>query len=287
MSLRTALLLLCLAAAVPAGSPARAQSQPRPRRPESWCCQPCELHQALDLTLIQAKCGHLRGAREPRRAAADGRSRLRVAVVPAISTRKRPDPLFVLAGGPGMAATSFYTSVAPVFERIHRDRDIVLVDQRGTGGSNALDCESSEEDLYREHDRGDRRRDRALPEDAGVRTPTYGSTPRASPYRTSTGCARLWAMTGSISTDRPTARSSRSSICAAFPTGSAASSSMASCRRSWRSAPRARSMRKPRCRASLPAACEQPACHARFGDPAADLPPGARRARRPIRCGSI
>src|SRR5262249_30713773 len=35
-----------------------------------------------------------------------------------------------------------------VFERIHRDRDIVLVDQRGTGGSNALDCESSEEDLY-------------------------------------------------------------------------------------------------------------------------------------------
>src|SRR6185312_5256893 len=66
----------------------------------------------------------------------------------AISTRKRPDPLFVLAGGPGMAATSFYTSVAPVFERIHRDRDIVLVDQRGTGDSNALDCESSEEDLY-------------------------------------------------------------------------------------------------------------------------------------------
>jgi pimeloyl-ACP methyl ester carboxylesterase len=47
-----------------------------------------------------------------------------------------------------MAATSFYTSVAPVFELIHRDRDIVLVDQRGTGGSNALDCESSEEDLY-------------------------------------------------------------------------------------------------------------------------------------------
>ena len=66
--------------------------------------------------------------------------RLAVAVVPAISTDKRPDPLFVLAGGPGEAAKAFYASVAPAFARIHRNRDIVLVDQRGTGGSNALDC---------------------------------------------------------------------------------------------------------------------------------------------------
>ena len=107
----------------------------------------CELRQALDLTLTQAQCGQLAVPENP--AAPRGRQiLLRIAVVPAISTRKLPDPLFVLAGGPGMAATDFYTSVAPVFERIHRDRDIVLVDQRGTGGSNALDCESSAEDLY-------------------------------------------------------------------------------------------------------------------------------------------
>jgi pimeloyl-ACP methyl ester carboxylesterase len=101
----------------------------------------------MDLTLIQAQCGRL-GVPENPAAPRGRRIELRVAVVPAISTRKRPDPLFVLAGGPGMAATSFYTSVAPVFERIRRDRDIVLVDQRGTGGSNSLDCESSDEDLY-------------------------------------------------------------------------------------------------------------------------------------------
>lgn len=107
----------------------------------------CQLRQALDLTLIQAECGHLAVPENP--AAPGGRRiRLRVAVVPGISTRKRPDPLFLLAGGPGMAATSFYASVAPVFALIHRDRDIVLVDQRGTGGSNALGCESSDEDLY-------------------------------------------------------------------------------------------------------------------------------------------
>lgn len=139
MSLRNTLLLLCLAAALPVTGQARAAG----RLPLS----PCELHQSEELTLIEARCGRLAVAENP--AAPHGRQiELRVAVVPAVSTRKLPDPLFILAGGPGMAATSFYASVAPVFEPIHRDRDIVLLDQRGTGGSNALNCESSEEDLY-------------------------------------------------------------------------------------------------------------------------------------------
>src|SRR5579885_3368260 len=146
VSLRTPLLLLCLAAAITAGILVGSRAcQASPAR--ELALSGCELRQALDLTLIQAKCGHLAVPENP----AEPRGRqieLRLAVVPAISTRKSPDPLFVLAGGPGMAATSFYASVAPVFALIHRDRDIVLVDQRGTGGSNAMNCESSEEDLY-------------------------------------------------------------------------------------------------------------------------------------------
>ena len=51
----------------------------------------------------------------------------------------------MLAGGPGPAAGGFYAGVAPAFARILRDRDIVLVDQRGTGGSNALHCARREE----------------------------------------------------------------------------------------------------------------------------------------------
>lgn len=146
VSLRTVLLLICLAAAVPAGALVGAREcHAAPAR--QVVLSECELHQALDLTLIQAECGRLAVPENP--AAPHGRQiQLRVAVVPAISTRKQPDPLFILAGGPGMAATSFYASIAPVFAPIHRDRDIVLVDQRGTGESNALDCESSEEDLY-------------------------------------------------------------------------------------------------------------------------------------------
>src|SRR6185437_419020 len=53
---------------------------------------------------------------------------------------------------PGMAATTFYTTVAPAFARIHRDRDIVLVDQRGTGRSNALNCELSDDFVTQETD---------------------------------------------------------------------------------------------------------------------------------------
>ncbi len=50
-----------------------------------------------------------------------------------------------LTGGPGQAATETYPQLAPAFRRISRDRDVVLVDQRGTGASNALRC--PEEDV--------------------------------------------------------------------------------------------------------------------------------------------
>ncbi|HEX2492125.1 MAG TPA: alpha/beta hydrolase [Steroidobacter sp.] len=66
--------------------------------------------------------------------------RIHVAVVPALRLRARPDALFILSGGPGQAASDFYLTVAPAFARIRRDRDIVIVDQRGTGRSNRLDC---------------------------------------------------------------------------------------------------------------------------------------------------
>jgi len=108
---------------------------------------PCELEHPQRLTVVAADCGVLSVPEDPTRTG--GRQiRLAFARVPAVSRSKRPDPLFLLAGGPGMAATTFYAMTAPVFARIHRDRDIVLVDQRGTGKSNPLDCpEGDETDL--------------------------------------------------------------------------------------------------------------------------------------------
>jgi pimeloyl-ACP methyl ester carboxylesterase len=60
--------------------------------------------------------------------------------VPAISLNKAPDPLFLIAGGPGTSAVDMYTSTSAPFDRVRRDRDIVLLDQRGTGRSHRLDC---------------------------------------------------------------------------------------------------------------------------------------------------
>src|SRR5215469_725953 len=105
---------------------------------------PCELEHPLRLAVLAAECGVLKVPENPHEP--NGRQiALQVARVAAISRRKQPDPLFVLAGGPGAAAGAFYASVAGAFARILRERDIVLVDQRGTGGSNALECPESED----------------------------------------------------------------------------------------------------------------------------------------------
>jgi pimeloyl-ACP methyl ester carboxylesterase len=107
--------------------------------PPTLALSTCRLTHPSQLVAIDAQCGELAVAENP--ALPHGRQiRLFVARVPAVSEHGQPDPLFVLAGGPGLGATTFYTGVAAVFERIHRDRDIVLVDQRGTGASNALAC---------------------------------------------------------------------------------------------------------------------------------------------------
>ncbi len=107
---------------------------------------PCRLEQPQGLSSVAAECGTLRVPENP--AQPQGRQiELYVARVAAVSQRKAADPLFVLAGGPGMGATVFYASVAPAFARIQRERDIVLVDQRGTGHSNPLQCEFDDEEL--------------------------------------------------------------------------------------------------------------------------------------------
>jgi len=64
-------------------------------------------------------------------------------VLLAAESKKDPDPLFILAGGPGQAATENAKFNSKTFAEVRRTRDIVLVDQRGTGGSNGLEC-----DLY-------------------------------------------------------------------------------------------------------------------------------------------
>jgi len=70
--------------------------------------------------------------------ATDGTS-LRVVAIPATKQPAR-GALFYLEGGPGGAASAAADRVNQELARVLRDRDVVLVDQRGTGGSHRLAC---------------------------------------------------------------------------------------------------------------------------------------------------
>lgn len=68
---------------------------------------------------------------------------LNIVRLPAVSSGAAADPLFFLAGGPGQAATELTGVVAQMFRDVRQRRDIILVDQRGTGKSNGMQCEIS------------------------------------------------------------------------------------------------------------------------------------------------
>lgn len=65
---------------------------------------------------------------------------LNIMVLPAISDKPAGDPWFPLAGGPGQSAVEAYP-LAGFTAKVRQQRDVVLVDQRGTGASNPLPCE--------------------------------------------------------------------------------------------------------------------------------------------------
>ena len=126
--MRIALAALLLAASITASHAARAGDALRP----------CRLLNPLGTNSLPARCGRLVVPENP--SAPNGtRLRLRYAIVRALDGR-HATPLFVLAGGPGQAATALYASAAPAFAWVHRHRDIVLLDQRGTGESAPLAC---------------------------------------------------------------------------------------------------------------------------------------------------
>lgn len=64
---------------------------------------------------------------------------LALALVPA-EGMATDDPIFLLAGGPGQAAREIYPAMEAAFNDVHRNRHVLLLDARGTGGSNLLQC---------------------------------------------------------------------------------------------------------------------------------------------------
>ena len=69
---------------------------------------------------------------------------LKVAKLESKSNNPKADAFTMLAGGPGQSALETFPSVAHAFRHVRADRDIILVDQRGTGSSHRLECPTEE-----------------------------------------------------------------------------------------------------------------------------------------------
>lgn len=129
---RASRFLLALSALLPASLPLAA------RNLGSVEFSPCSLSTTGFAAAVEAQCAAL--SVPENRAAPDGRQlELAIAWVPA-REEALPDPVFMLAGGPGQSARDSYPQLAPAFADTNRRRHLILLDQRGTGGSHPLAC---------------------------------------------------------------------------------------------------------------------------------------------------
>lgn len=136
-SLRRLVALLLIAIGGAAWCQDAPQSQNESLREE---LRPCHLTANEGRQEVEALCGTFAVPLDPN--APEGkRIDLFVAIVEALAEEPRPDPLVVLAGGPGDAATRFFAMSETAFSRTLRRRDVLLVDQRGSGNSAPLHCE--------------------------------------------------------------------------------------------------------------------------------------------------
>lgn len=87
----------------------------------------------------ELQCGSLQRPLDPARP--DGvKIAVHYLVVPAMARNKQPDAVLMLAGGPGQSAIGVAQRVLPRLARLNNRRDLVFIDQRGTGKSAPLDC---------------------------------------------------------------------------------------------------------------------------------------------------
>ncbi|MBP6902747.1 MAG: alpha/beta fold hydrolase [Burkholderiaceae bacterium] len=125
--LAAAALLAATAALAPAASAADA--------PPSLNWSACRLPGLAQA----ARCAVLRRPLDPARPQGP-QIDLHIALLPAVARAKAADPVVFLAGGPGQSAIDLAATLVARHGRLQQRRDLVLVDQRGTGRSAPLLC---------------------------------------------------------------------------------------------------------------------------------------------------
>src|SRR5947209_3456358 len=127
--------LLTLAALAPI-APARAELGPGPVAAVDVKPHSCKIAGIKETV----RCA-TRAVWEDRTARKGRRIGLNVVVLPALGPDRAPDPVFVLGGGPGEGIAAEAADQVENVASLRTHRDVVLVDQRGTGRSNPLACE--------------------------------------------------------------------------------------------------------------------------------------------------
>jgi pimeloyl-ACP methyl ester carboxylesterase len=89
----------------------------------------------------EVRCGRFE-VYEDRARHAGRKISLRVVVLPSTGAQHAADPVFVFEGGPGASAVESAAGEAAGGAEVNKKRDIVLVDVRGTGDSNGLQCKA-------------------------------------------------------------------------------------------------------------------------------------------------
>jgi len=93
-----------------------------------------------------ARCGTL-AVPEDRLTGQGRQIKIKFVVFPAVGRNRAPDPVVYFAGGPGGSAIDAIPEQMPSLISLNQHRDLVFIDQRGTGGSNSLNCPSPPETL--------------------------------------------------------------------------------------------------------------------------------------------
>lgn len=128
------------APAATAGAPMPA-AKPRTWRLGALTLESCELGRPGGGATAQAWCTTFEVPEN--RADPHGRKiGLKLAVVRSDAAQADQDIVVLLAGGPGEAATASWQPVAPAFADLLKHHHVLLLDQRGTGGSNPLSCKA-------------------------------------------------------------------------------------------------------------------------------------------------
>jgi pimeloyl-ACP methyl ester carboxylesterase len=128
---------------------AAAPAATRPAPPRVWKLgslelRPCELAQPHSGTSVAAWCAPFevpedRGQPEGRKLA------MRLAVIRSSAQVPAEDMVAFIAGGPGQSAAESYPAIAPAMAPLLAHRNVLLLDQRGTGASHPLSCRDEDE----------------------------------------------------------------------------------------------------------------------------------------------